>query len=136
MRCGHAADASLAPTETPPRHCGTDPQRRVPGSFENFGATAAKSVQLAGQPKRESVRGLSARCFADTWVSIRRRRESAPKSSPARSADELFLLCRGCCPSSFPTDAASRDSDSPTRCRSSVSAGGWSLQALVRDPLG
>jgi hypothetical protein len=65
MRCGHAADASLAPTEPhdPTLCCGTDPQRRVPGSFEDFGATAAKSVQLAGQPKRESVRGLSARCL-------------------------------------------------------------------------
>jgi hypothetical protein len=60
MGCGHAADASLAPTEPDIvlRHW---PERRVPGSFEDFGAAAVKSVQLAGQPRRESVRGFSAR---------------------------------------------------------------------------
>ena len=63
MRCGHAADASLAPANPPTLCGGSDAQRRVPGTLEDFGATAAKSVQLAGQPKRESVRGLSARCL-------------------------------------------------------------------------
>ena len=39
------------------------------------------------------------------------------RTLPDRS-DELFLLCRGCGPSSFPTEAAGRNSDSPTRGRS------------------
>jgi hypothetical protein len=59
MRCGHAADASLAPTETPPTLCcGTNPSAECPGASKISGATAAKSVQLAGQPKGESMRPL------------------------------------------------------------------------------
>ena len=32
MRCGHAADASLAPTEPPTLCCGTDPSAECPGA--------------------------------------------------------------------------------------------------------
>jgi hypothetical protein len=46
-----------------------------------------------------------------------RRCQSRCRTLPDRS-DELFMLCRGCGPSSFPTEAAGRNSDSPTRGRS------------------
>jgi hypothetical protein len=54
MRCGHAADASLAPAN-PPTLCGaSDAQRRVPGSFEDFGATRGQ-IGAAGWSAQAGV---------------------------------------------------------------------------------
>ena len=68
------------PPKPPTLCCGTDPQRRVPGSFEDFGATAAKSVQLAGQPKRSLCGACQLGACADAWVTpstFERRRSRA-----------------------------------------------------------
>ena len=55
MRCGHAADVSLAPTEPPEYGAAALTPAPRAWDLEDFGATAAKSVLLAGQPKRVRI---------------------------------------------------------------------------------
>jgi hypothetical protein len=96
MRPSHAADANLAPTNPPTLCCGTDPQHRVPGSFEDFGATAPKSVQLAGQPKRSLCGACQVGVCADTWVTPssceRRRSRAMPMLSMKTKKPMLKIL--------------------------------------------